>query len=228
MQLEGLAFTVFVIEIGRFGTLATAATTLAISVNVVAFVPTVGLGIAVSTLVGNYLGGGQPQLAARAAWTGLAMALAYNAVFALLYWGTPDLFLVAHQLGAPDPDFESIRQLSVLLLKFVAAYCLFDAMQLTFCSAIKGAGDTRFVLVTTIVTSAAAVAVGHLGVWLQGWQTLWWWTVLMLWIVSLATAYGWRFWQGKWQQMRVIEPALEPDAPAVLSGPGPRTLETVG
>ncbi len=51
MQLEGLAFTIFVIGIGQLGTLATAATTLAISINIVAFVPMVGVGIAVSTLV---------------------------------------------------------------------------------------------------------------------------------------------------------------------------------
>jgi MATE family multidrug resistance protein len=205
MQLEGIAFTVFVLEIGRFGTMATAATTLAISINVVAFVPMVGLGIAVSTLVGNYLGANRPHLAARATWSGLSLALAYNAVFAALYWGAPNLFLMAHQQGANDPNFESIRDLSIVLLRFVAAYCLFDAMQLTFCSAIKGAGDTRFVLLTTIATSAGAVALGHLGVWSQGWGTLWWWTVLMIWILALAAAYGFRFWQGKWKLMRVIE-----------------------
>lgn len=222
MQLEGLAFTVFVIGIGRFGTIATAATTLAISVNVAAFVPMVGLGIAVSTLVGNYLGANQPHLAARATWSGLWLALAYNAVFAALYFGVPEWFLLAHQIGATDPNFERIRELAIVLLRFVAAYCLFDAMQLTFCSAIKGAGDTRFVLLTTIVTSTVAVALGQLGVWYQGWGTLWWWTILMVWIMSLAAAYSFRFWQGKWQRMRVIETAF--DQPGEYrSHPNPET-----
>ena len=30
----------------------------------------------------------------------------------------------------------------MILLRFVAAYCLFDAMNVVFASALKGAGDT--------------------------------------------------------------------------------------
>lgn len=209
MLLEGLAFTIFVIGIGRFGTLATAATTLAISVNIVAFVPMMGLGIAVSSLVGNYLGADQPHLARRATWTGLWLSLAYNAVFALLYVAVPGWFLWMHQQGTTDQHFGAIRELSIVLLQFVAAYCLFDATQLIFCSAIKGAGDTEFVLWTTLVTSGGAVALGQWGIWWHGWGTLWWWTVLLLWIMALAAAYSFRFWQGAWQQMRVIEPSVE-------------------
>lgn len=205
MQLEGLAFTIFVIGIGKLGPLPTAATTLAISINIVAFVPMVGLGVAVSTLVGNYLGADRPEMARRASWSGLAMALAYNAVFAVLYVAVPNWFMAMHQMGAKGEDFETIRSLSEILLRFVAAYCLFDATQLTFCSVIKGAGDTRFVLWTTVVTSAGAVLVGEAGVALWGGGVLWWWTVLMLWIFALAAAYGLRFWQGKWQSLRVIE-----------------------
>jgi MATE family multidrug resistance protein len=214
MQLEGLAFTVFLIGIGQLGTVAAAATTLAISINIVAFVPMMGAGIAVSTLVGNYLGANRPDLARRATWSGLWMALAYNAVFAVLYLGVPHWFMLMHQFGAPDKDFDTIKSLSVVLLRFVAAYCLFDATQLMFCSAVKGAGDTRFVLWTTVVTSAMAVILGQAGVWWLGWGLLWWWTVLMLWILALAAAYGVRFWQGKWERMRVIEqtPAAAPVA----------------
>jgi MATE family multidrug resistance protein len=48
-----------------------AATSLAFNVNAVAFVPLIGLSIAVSTLVGQKLGENRPNLAARAAWTAL-------------------------------------------------------------------------------------------------------------------------------------------------------------
>lgn len=205
MVLEGLAFTVFLIAIGRFGTIPAAATTLAISINIVAFVPMIGVGIAVSTLVGNYLGANRPELARRAAWSGLGLALAYNGVFALCYLFTPHLFLWLHSSVTSSSDFVAIRDLAVDLLRFVAAYCLFDAAQLTFCSAIKGAGDTRFVLITTFATSGGAVLVGQCGVWWFEGATLWWWTVLMGWIISLAIAYSARFYQGTWQQLRVID-----------------------
>ena len=47
-----------------------------------------------------------------------------------------------------------ITDLSLVLLHFVAAYCVFDAMNMVFSSAVKGAGDTRFVMVTMILASA--------------------------------------------------------------------------
>lgn len=211
MQLEGLAFTVFVIYIARLGTIATAATTLALSINIVAFVPMIGIGVAVSTLLGQHLGAENPRLAARAVWSGLWIALGYNLVFAALYLFVPHMFLLIHEAGMVAADFAEIRSLTILLLRFVAAYCLFDALQMIFSSAIKGAGDTRFVLLTTFVTSAIAIAMTEWGM-SRGWGLMWCWTVLMLWVFSLAFAYSGRFVQGRWKKMRVIEPDQEPVA----------------
>jgi len=59
-----------------------------------AFVPLIGLSIAVSTLVGQKLGENRPQLAARAAWTALTIGLFYTAFFALLYIGVPSWLLL--------------------------------------------------------------------------------------------------------------------------------------
>jgi MATE family multidrug resistance protein len=204
MQLEGLAFTVFVIYIARLGTEATAATTLALSINIVAFVPMIGIGVAISTLLGQHLGANNPRLAARAVWSGLWLALGYNIVFGLLYLFAPQAFLIIHEAGMKPGEFTEIRSLTIILLKFVAAYCLFDAVQLTFCSAIKGAGDTRYVLLATFVTSTAAIAMTEWGM-SRGWGLMWCWTVLMLWVMSLAVAYSGRFIQGRWKEMRVIE-----------------------
>jgi MATE family multidrug resistance protein len=205
MQLEGLAFTVFVIYIGRLGTMESAATTLAISINIVAFVPMVGLGIAVSTMVGQQLGANRPQLAARAVWSGLWIGLIYNLFFLVLYVAVPHAFLLAHQSGASGLEADAIRDLTVVLLRFVAAYCMFDAVQLTFCSAIKGAGDTRYVLLTTIATSGGAVGLIEWGMTHQGWGLFWCWTVLMLWVIALAAAYAARILHGGWTNVRVIE-----------------------
>jgi MATE family multidrug resistance protein len=207
MALEGLAFTVFVVYVARLGTDASAATTLAISINIVAFVPMIGAGIAVSTLVGQYLGADNVKLATRAVWSGLWLSLAYNLIFAVLYVATPDMFLAAHRAGGVESN--SVPTIAVLLLRFVAAYCLFDAVQLMLCSAIKGAGDTHFVLLTTVATSAGAVIMLELGIKQLNGGLFWCWTVLMLWVFSLAFAYAGRFLHGGWKNLRVIEPVAE-------------------
>jgi MATE family multidrug resistance protein len=100
----------------------------------------------------------------------------------------------------------------VVLLRYVAAYCLLDAINVVFVSAIKGAGDTRFVMIATVLTSGGSAAIiwaGH-KVWDFGLH--WAWSGLTAWICLLGVIYMARFLQGKWKSMRVIEPELALDA----------------
>ena len=206
--LEVAAFSIFILLVGRLGRQAMVATTLAFNVNTLAFVPMLGLGVALSTIVGQQLGRNNPRLARRATWTAFHMAAVYMGTMALLYVLKPDWFLFGYAAGAKPGEFAGLRDLTVVLLRFVAAYCLFDAMNLIFVSTIKGAGDTRFVLATTLITAPTPVLVGWLGVRFFGLGLLWCWVVITLWICSLGLIYLARFLQGRWQHMRVIEPTV--------------------
>ena len=151
--VETMAFTAFLFLMGRLGTTELAASTMAFSVNTIAFVPMLGLGIAVTTLVGQQLGRNQPVLAARATWTAFLLGGIYVGVMAILYIAWPNLFLAAFAAGNSADDFDRLGLICVVLLRFVAIYCFWDMMHIVFVSAIKGAGDTRFVLLTTMIVS---------------------------------------------------------------------------
>ena len=69
--LDVLVFNVFVQLVGRLGEAAMGATTLTVRLNMVAFLPMMGLGQAVCILVGQRLGADRPDLAERSAYTGL-------------------------------------------------------------------------------------------------------------------------------------------------------------
>jgi multidrug resistance protein, MATE family len=228
--VETAAFTVFVLLVGWLGEKAVAATTLAFNVNSLAFVPILGLGTAVTTMVGQQLGRNRPDLAARATWTSLWMALLYTGVLALAYVLVPNLFLAAYASGADPQEFQGLRDVIVVLLWFVAGYSLFDATNIVFSGAIKGAGDTRFILMTTLVMSPTPVLIAWLGVVLFGWGLLWCWAVLMAWICTLGLIYMARFLQGRWRHMRVIEPEVFADEnplsvePAMMVHWGPATV----
>lgn len=190
-----------------------AATAVAFNVNMVAFIPMIGMGMAVSTLVGQQLGKNRPELAARATWTGVTIGLMYTTFFGVTYLMAPDLFLIGHAAGADAQNFDAIRGVTHVLLRFVAAYCLLDAMQILFVSALKGAGDTRFILGVAIVTSGAFMFIGWAGSVWWGFGLYEWWTVLTVYICVLGGIYLLRFLQGKWRTMRVIEAAVIPDKP---------------
>jgi len=211
MLVEVAAFSVFILLVGRLGAHEMAATNLAFNVNTLAFVPMLGLGVAVTTMVGQQLGQDNPEMASRATWTSLRLALCYAGTMAVLYVAVPDLFLFGYASGADPRHFTELRELTIVLLRFVGAYCLFDAMMVVFVNAIKGAGDTRFILLTTLIMSPLPVLAGWAGIRYFDLGLIWCWTVITAWIVALGVIYFARFMQGKWQHMRVIESHWPPD-----------------
>lgn len=95
---------------------------------------------------------------------------------------------------------------------------MFDALIIVFSAAIKGAGDTRFVMVMVGSLSIGLLAVPTylmLEVFDQG--VFAGWGVLTVYVMVLALCFFLRFQGGKWKRMRVIEeppPALPPNLPA--------------
>lgn len=201
------SFTLFITLIGSLGKLPQAATMLAFNVNSVAWVPMMGMGLAVSTLVGQQLVN-RPELAARAAWTAFVLAMVYMCTMSMFYVLVPRLFLMGHAAGMDPAQFGPLEDLIVVLLRFVAAYCLFDALNVVFMSAIRGAGDTRFVFWTSLGTSLFPLSMAWLGIHHLNQGLYWCWTLVTLWVLSAGFIYLARFLQGKWRAMRVIEPEL--------------------
>jgi len=204
--VEAGAFSLVLMFLGQLGAQALAATTLAFTVNSVAFIPMIGVSLAVTTMVGQQVMRDEADLAARATWTALVLAMLYSGTFGLMYILCPDLFLLGHKFGADAAEFSEIRGTTIVLLRFVAAFCIFDSLQIIFIGAIKGAGDTLFVLINTLILSPLLVIVGWAGAKYFGGELLWWWTVLTSWICLLGVIYAARFMQGKWRTMSVIEP----------------------
>src|SRR5205814_1173351 len=97
----------------------------------------------------------QVDAAARTTWCAFAVASAYMGVFIVLYLALPHLMLVPY--ASEDPaklaEFDKVRPIVVVLLRFVALYSYFDAMAIVFGSAIRGAGDSQFSLWWTFAAS---------------------------------------------------------------------------
>ena len=208
LLVEIAGVTVFLLLVGTLGPKAMAATTLAFNVNNLAFVPMLGLGIALMTLVGRQLGRNNPDLAARATWTSLWMAATYMGTMAAIYVLLPDVLLMGHAAGTSPEQFAELRATTVVLLRFVAAYCLFDAMVVVFVSALKGAGDTRFILVASLVTSPPPLLIVWAGIHYRQWGLFPCWMIVTVWVCVLGLVFCGRFLQGRWRHMRVIEAEL--------------------
>ena len=106
--LDVLVFHLFVQMVGRLGEAAVGATTLTVRLNMVAFLPMMGLGQAVCILVGQRLGADRPDLAERTAYTGLRWVFGYMCLVAAVYLLDPGV-LVGDVRGRPRPGGASRR-----------------------------------------------------------------------------------------------------------------------
>src|SRR5512143_3643643 len=99
-SLELGAFAVFMVIVGRIGSLELAASGIAFNLNMIVFAPMVGLSIAVSSLVGRYLGAERPEIAERVVRSAFVMSMIYMTACGLLYvFGAP-LLLAPYAAGA--------------------------------------------------------------------------------------------------------------------------------
>jgi MATE family multidrug resistance protein len=204
--LDMAGFTVFILLVGRLGITSLAATNIAFNINTLAFMPMIGCGIAISVLVGQYLGRDRPALAQKSVFSGFHIAFVYMAGIAGAYVLIPDVFVLPFAAQADPERFAEIYHLTVILLRFIAVYSIFDTMNIIFASAIKGAGDTRFVMLTIVILSFvvmvipayAAIVILKLGLMAS-------WIIVSAYIIILGFVFLFRFLGGKWKTMRVIE-----------------------
>lgn len=204
IDIAGFAF--FVLLVGRLGKVPLAATNIAFNINMLAFMPMIGIGITVSVLVGKYQGMRKPDLASRSVWSGFVLCEAYMASIAAAYVLLPGLFLAPYAKNADPVTFAPVRELTVVLLRFVAFYSIFDTLNIIFAAGIKGAGDTRFVVfMVGIVSVICLVLPSYVFLNLLGCGIYTAWVIVTVYVVVLGASFLWRFLAGAWRSMRVIE-----------------------
>ena len=208
--LEMAGFTGFVLLVGRLGIASLAATNIALNINTLAFMPMIGFGITISVMVGQYLGAENPDLAQASVYSGFHMTLVYMISIAAAYVIVPDIFVAPFALKADPQEFSEIYRYSIVLLRFVAVYSLFDCMNIVFCSAIKGAGDTRFVMFITVVLSIFVLIIpAYMAIVIFEYGLMVSWILATTYIILLGVVFYLRFLNGKWKTMRVIEQKVQ-------------------
>jgi MATE family multidrug resistance protein len=207
--LDVLVFNLFVQMVGRLGEAAMGATTLTVRLNMIAFLPMMGLGQAVCILVGQRLGADRPDLAEKSAYTGLKWVFGYMCVVAAVYLTMPGLLVSIFEGGRDPEDFAALAAIVPDLLVCVAAYSVVDSVNVTFSFALRGAGDTRFVTMMTFCLAWPIMVLPTFLVVRAGGSVYWAWWFTTAYIFAMAGCFFLRFRTGKWKTMRVIEPEMD-------------------
>ncbi len=208
MLMDVGAFTVFNLLMGMYGVNSAggnigAASSIAISVNGVAFVPMLGLGAAASILVGHGIGAGNIPFAVRAVRSSRILIMSYMGVMCILFEFKPELLVSIFSAGGSMNG--GTRVLAEHFLRFAGAFCLADGFFILYGNAIRGAGDTKFSMYVMMFCGWCLFALPCIvAYWLgAGYYVLW--GIIVFYAFSSAGILYWRYKQGKWQEMKVIE-----------------------
>jgi MATE family multidrug resistance protein len=206
MFLDVLAFTVFVLMVGRIGREALAVTNILLSINSLTFTPSMGFSVGASTLVGRALGGGRVDEALAAVDATRHLLLAYTAILAALFVLLPERILGLFIPAEAGAAYATVLGHGRTLLRLMAVYILFDCQYMTYVGALKGAGDTHFIMGSIALGALGCmIAPVMIGVLFFNAGLYFCWGCAALFIMVLFGLTRWRYRQGRWQQMRVID-----------------------
>jgi MATE family multidrug resistance protein len=204
MALDIGAFSLFVLLVGRLGETAFLAANIALSVNMIAFMPAVGIGQAAATLTGQHIGRRDFDGAAAVGWRAVHVGWIYTAGAALTFVLMPEIYIRLFARG--DIPFDEIFDLARMLLIVASCWGLMDSTNLILSGALRGAGDTHFVMWYQTAMAWFFFAAGEVLIVLVlklGVIVAWAWA--LIYICLLAFGMIARFRTKHWQQIELID-----------------------
>ena len=202
--LNMLSFTIFVFFTGRIGSIELAVSNACFTVNYLLIAPMEGFSLGAATLVGQALGRKDVPEAFRAGnrtmTLGVVFVTVLSAVVIVLY--RPILSVFASRVGADDVS--QFYSLGFTLFILMAAWQVFDAADIVILGALKGAGDTRFVMGMMFVVSFVIwiPLVWLVSVFHNTMAALW--GTIVVDVVILCAGSMVRWYGGFWKRIKMI------------------------
>jgi multidrug resistance protein, MATE family len=165
-----------------------------------------GLSTAISALVGQAQGNKNPQLAERVCFRGVVIAecwmLFAGAVFFIM--PRPILQLFADESVFAPEHFNEMMEMGVILLRWVALYCLLDGLNIVYVGALQGAGDTRWIMIASMILHV--LFIGYLWFLDRSRASVYtFWASAAAFVMLQAFVWLARFRTGRWKEISVIE-----------------------
>jgi MATE family multidrug resistance protein len=189
---------VFTTLVARMGDLEMAASQVFVVLLSLSFMQAMGISMAAATLVGRYVGAGDPASAERSFRASVMLGAGLGVAIAGLFLAFPEPLI---HLFTDDPR---VIALGAPLLAMGALFQLFDAIGIIAEGALRGAGDTRWpflahtlagwgFFVPTAWTLGIGLGLGLFGAWCGG----------LIYVVALASLMVWRFRSGAWRGITI-------------------------
>lgn len=194
--------------VGRFGQEHMTAGWATLRFMHLSFMPTVGFSVAATSLVGRYIGGRDPDTAARRARLAMVMSVSYMTVCAVAFvvfrHELIGLFVSTQRVDGGSAS--EIIRIGGIFMICAAVFQTADALGIVYSGALRGAGDTVWPGVVTIIYSWIFIVLG-------GWlmvefvpqiESLGPWLGAAAYIIIYGITMALRFESGHWRSIQLL------------------------
>jgi len=204
------AFNLLVLHFHGYGVAVAAAMTITFNWDMVSFIPLMGVGIGVTSLVGRYMGAGDPDGAHQVTMSGVKLAGLYSIVTFTAFCLFPGPLVRLFEPADGGETFLEVVPLAIYMVRLISVYVFADALAIVFSSALRGAGDTFWTMVISVSGhwTFTIVAVVLMRVFRVGPRATWG-TVVAL-VLGLCVTLSLRYRLGRWRTLRVVAEAPPP------------------
>ena len=199
--LNVAAFNLYVLLFQSYGASEGAAVTIVFNWDMACFIPMVGLQIAVTSLIGRFHGANDEENLNKTIGTGLLTAFCYGGflaiVFVLMRSELIDIF------KSDDSSFARTKSLAMAMMPGMASYCVIDGLLLVMGGVLRGSGDTKWLMYTSVGLHWLMVGVE---IWIIKHTTLgplYSWFAFVAFVLILCLVYARRLKSGKWRAISI-------------------------
>ncbi len=209
MLMDIGSFTYFVLMTASLDLLQLTASNIAFSINNLAFSPLMSFGNAASIIAGQYQGRGDSVSCRRAGWSGIKIGWVYMSFMAILFIFFPETLMNVFRQNNVDPEkvlFSVDEMMSVCrrLMIVMTVWGFFDVANIVMFSALKGVGDTRFVMWLMGILSWCLWIPGEYYIFKSGFGIVAGWAWLAIFIAILATCCALRWRSNAWTHINLV------------------------
>jgi MATE family multidrug resistance protein len=207
---EIVCWSIFMtVLVGHFGEASLTAGWICLSWMRLSFMPANGFSVAAKSLVGRYIGAGQPDTAAQRARLSVGVTMVWMSICAAGFIIFREQMISMFVAGDVSPEeAREIVEIGGRLMFVVAFFQTIDALGIVYSGALGGAGDVIWPGVLTVIYAWGPLVLG-------GWLFITYmpqlaavgpWIAAAIYVILLGVTMAWRFERGRWRSITLVRP----------------------
>jgi MATE family multidrug resistance protein len=203
MFLNVAAFNLFLLMFQSYGVVEAAAAAIVFNWDMLSFIPMIGLNVAIISLIGRFVGARDMERTNEVITAAFALGLTYSAVLVVIY--VLFRYPLVEVFAPPSGDFSAIRELSAFMMLGLCSYVIADAVLLVCGGVLRGAGDTRWLMVASVSLHWAMLVAQYIIILVLKLSPRVSWLAFVALVLSIALVYALRLYHGRWRDREVLE-----------------------